>query len=66
MNDIHDLLTAAEDFGETTEIDVVERLVPLAGLRVVDVGCGGGRVTKQLAQRVAQRVAEDNAQAHGG
>ena len=56
MNDIHDLLTAAEDFGETTEIDVVERLVPLAGLRVVDVGCGGGRVTKQLAQRVAEAV----------
>ena len=54
MNDTHDLLTAAEDLGETTEIDVVERLVPLAGLRVV--GCGGGRVTKQLVARGAEAV----------
>lgn len=56
MNDIKDLLTAADDLGETTEFDVVERLVSLAGLRVVDVGCGGGRVTKQLAARAAEAV----------
>ena len=56
MNDFHDLLTAAEDLGEVAEIDVVERLVPLAGLKLVDVGCGGGRVTKELAARGAEAV----------
>ena len=56
MNDIHDLLTGAEDLGEIAEIEVVERLVPLAGLTVVDVGCGGGRVTKELAARAAVAI----------
>ena len=37
MNEIYDLVTAAEDFGEAGEIDVVDRLVSVAGLRVVDV-----------------------------
>ncbi len=59
MNDIHDLLTAAEDLGETAEIDVVERLVPLAGLKVVDVGCGGGRFTRPLAEHGAEAIGID-------
>ena len=48
-----ELIGDAEDLGKIDEIDVIDRLVPLAGLSVVDVGCGGGRVTKQLVERGA-------------
>lgn len=46
------------------ERTLVERaLAPLAGLRVVDLGCGTGRVTGSLAARGARVVAIDNAPA---
>ena len=50
------LSDGAEDLGEANEIDVIDRLVGLAGLKVVDVGCGGGRVTKQLVERGAHAI----------
>ncbi len=48
MNVMRLLTGDAEDLGEADEIMVIDKLVGLAGLHVVDVGCGGGRVTRQL------------------
>ncbi|MBT7915231.1 class I SAM-dependent methyltransferase [Candidatus Bathyarchaeota archaeon] len=49
-----DLLTGgAEDLGEADEISVIDRLVGLAGLNIMDVGCGDGRVTRQLVEHGA-------------
>ncbi len=51
---MRDLVSDAEDLGEADYIDVIDRLVPVAGLYVVDVGCAGGRLTRQLAERGAK------------
>src|SRR6185436_9586263 len=46
------------------ERTLVERaLPPLAGLNILDLGCGTGRVTGSLAARGAKVVAIDNAPA---
>ena len=45
---------AAEDFGEATDLEVLDRLVPVAGLRLIDVGCGAGALTRALAARGAE------------
>jgi len=60
-----DLVGDAEDLGEADEMDVIDRLVPVAGLNIVDVGCGSGRITRQLAARgaVALGVEPDPVQA---
>ena len=34
-------------------LDYIDRLAPLAGLRVIDVGCGGGLLAEGMAQRGA-------------
>ncbi len=54
MGAMRDLISDAEDLGEADEMDVIDRLVPVAGLNLVDVGCGGGRITRQLAERGAK------------
>jgi 2-polyprenyl-6-hydroxyphenyl methylase/3-demethylubiquinone-9 3-methyltransferase len=35
-------------------LEYIERLVPLDGRQVIDVGCGGGLLTEAMAQRGAQ------------
>ena len=47
---------AAEDFGETTDFEVLDRLVSVSGLRLLDIGCGAGRLTRELAKRGAKEV----------
>ena len=41
----------------TTDIEVLDRLVPVAGRDVVDVGCGGGSLAHELAARGARVTA---------
>lgn len=48
-----DLTNNAEDLGVADEMEVIDRLVPVAGLKVVDIGCGNGRIARQLAARGA-------------
>lgn len=40
-----------ENFGEATDLEVIDRLVSVRGLNLVDVGCGDGALTRALAQR---------------
>lgn len=54
---MNDLLGEAEDLGRTSQIKAIERLVPVAGLRVLDVGCGKGDLARQLAARRAETIA---------
>jgi len=54
MDAMRDLISDADDLGEVDEIDVIDRLVQVAGLNVVDVGCGGGRIARQLVERGAK------------
>jgi len=49
----------ATDLGDKSDLDVLDHLIDVAGLRVVDVGCGGGRFTFELAKRGATVVGVD-------
>lgn len=51
---MRDLIGDAEDLGESSEMGVIDRFVPVAGLDVADVGCGDGRFARQLAERGAR------------
>lgn len=42
-----------QDLGYATDIEIVERLIPLAGLSLVDVGCGAGVLARQMVERGA-------------
>lgn len=53
MDAMRDLTSDAEDLGQADEMDVIDQLVCVAGLHVADVGCGDGRITRQLAERGA-------------
>jgi ubiquinone/menaquinone biosynthesis C-methylase UbiE len=41
------------DFGESTALEVMDRLVSVAGLDIVDVGCGKGELARALVARGA-------------
>ncbi len=41
------------DLGNATDLEIIEQLIPLAGLSLVDVGCGGGTLARQMAERGA-------------
>lgn len=43
----------AEDLGYATDLEVIERLVPLSGQSLIDVGCGDGALARVLAERGA-------------
>jgi ubiquinone/menaquinone biosynthesis C-methylase UbiE len=52
---MQDLLSEEyEDLGFSSLLEVLERLVPIEGLTLMDVGCGGGRLAKELAARGAK------------
>ena len=44
------------DLGEKSDLEVLDHLVDVAGLRVIDEGCGGGRLSIELAKRGATVV----------
>ena len=45
-----------EDIGEATDYEVMDRQVTVDGLRLLDLGCGAGALTRALAERGAQVV----------
>ena len=45
-----------EDFGETTDYAVLDRVVGVSGLSLLDIGCGAGELTRELAARGAKSV----------
>ncbi len=42
------------EFGQSTALDVLDRLVTVSGLDIVDVGCGGGDLARALVTRGAR------------
>ncbi|MFN2487227.1 MAG: class I SAM-dependent methyltransferase [Acidimicrobiia bacterium] len=44
---------------EGTEIEVIHELVDFSGKKVLEVGCGDGRMTRQYADRAALVLALD-------
>lgn len=54
-----DTATAATDRGETTSLALLTEHVPLDGLHLVDVGCGGMAFSRQLAESGASVLAVD-------
>ena len=44
-------LNRPEAYETTTELELMERLLPLDGVRVLELGCGAAWTTRQLAER---------------
>src|SRR5262249_53685356 len=59
--DDYDRLVSAEDCDDNL-IESLERLVPLRGSRVLEVGVGTGRITRKLVGRGANVVGFDRAE----
>lgn len=65
------IYATVEDIGEATDYEVMDRQVSVDGLRLLDLGCGAGALTRALAERGAEVVgiepdpiqAENNRQA---
>lgn len=54
---MQDLLSAEyEDLGLAELMQVIERLVPIEGLTLLDIGCGGGLLGRELATRRGEVV----------
>jgi ubiquinone/menaquinone biosynthesis C-methylase UbiE len=51
-----DLGSAATHLGYATDIEIIEKLVQLDGRTIADVGCGDGRLARELAGRGAAVV----------
>ena len=47
------MLGIVEDWGRSTDLAVLDRLVQVRGLQVIDVGCGAGALARSLAERGA-------------
>lgn len=45
-----------EDFGQASDFEVLDRVVGVSGLSLLDVGCGAGSLTRELAKRGAKEV----------
>jgi ubiquinone/menaquinone biosynthesis C-methylase UbiE len=45
------------EFGESTALEVIDRLVAVTGLDILDVGCGAGELARALATRGARVTA---------
>ena len=56
MSPVQDLTHNAKELGFAEAIDIIEQLRPVTGLDLVDVGCGRGDLTRQLAGRGARVV----------
>jgi ubiquinone/menaquinone biosynthesis C-methylase UbiE len=50
------IYATVEDIGEATDYEVMDRQVSVKGLRLLDIGCGAGALTRALAERGAQVV----------
>lgn len=44
---------------EDIEMNIIHRMFPLPGKRLLEIGCGDGRLTQDLAERAASVVAID-------
>jgi len=62
---IPDLTNEPTDLGEAGDLDVVDKLVDVAGLKLLDVGCGDGKVARDLVERgaIVQGIEPDPIQA---
>ena len=43
------IYATVEDIGEATDYEVMDRQVSVKGLRLLDIGCGAGALTRALA-----------------
>jgi len=62
---VPDLTNEPIDLGEAGDLDVIDQLVTIDGLKLLDVGCGDGRVARNLVERgaIVQGIEPDPIQA---